>query len=708
MTLRKFLLIPLLISLGIFIYFSGEVKASFETLLNTIHLSSGLVVALLIAAVLQVTGHIVQAYKARLLLSPVKESSVRFQFRALSVGYLFNTILPFKLGELIRARIISGAMTISFSYALTLIIFERAVDAILLGLFGLLLIGVFMGGDYTSLLGYALTLLLVGLVILGFIYLLVRQNKHVVSVWYKLTKTLNDTLKVSFRFKAWSIIYGLQRTLRPRLLAKYLSLSALSWAFYALSVLVLVQYFFPQFSPLQKTVLTAAPYFGVSVPAGPANLGVFSDIANAFTSFVQLTAEQALTFNLTAWAVLILPMAFIGLCLLVFKTKETLWQTPPKKASRQSLSNKLYRNEDISSEMANFLENYFSGNSLSRIVHKLEHRDNFRLVKYFKGGSDAITILALQDRREVVKKIIPIEFKDRLKAQYVWLDDRKGRNGIVKTLGEEDSADYYAIDLDYSPDNEMLYEFIHKNPLHDSKVVFDRVWDDLQKELYGKLGKETLHAEARQQYIDKHIFGCLEKAAAVDSELIRASEPKKLYINGKPYDNLYQVMEKIKKHPRAWKDIATYREAPLVHGDVIVDNLLVSQKTGDVLIIDPAPDGNLINGPVFDFGKNLQSLYCGYETLLRDEDAVLLTDGNKINYRDSRSEKYTQLSDYVRSELAPKYLTEAEQRAMLFHAAALYIRRLKHQVYYTPENALKFYAVGVKTLNDFLNQYEKQ
>jgi hypothetical protein len=43
---------------------------------------------------------------------------------------------------------------------------------------------------------------------------------------------------------------------------------------------------------------------------------------------------------------------------------------------------------------------------------------------------------------------------------------------------------------------------------------------------------------------------------------------------------------------------------------------------------------------------------------------------------------------------------------MLFHAAALYIRRLKHQVYYTPANALKFYAVGVKTLNEFLAQYE--
>jgi len=85
---------------------------------------------------------------------------------------------------------------------------------------------------------------------------------------------------------------------------------------------------------------------------------------------------------------------------------------------------------------------------------------------------------------------------------------------------------------------------------------------------------------------------------------------------------------------------------------------------------------------------------------------VYLIDGNTINYHDYQSDKYVQLADYVRKELAPRYLTESEQRAMMFHAAALFIRRLKHQVYYTPANTLKFYAVGVKTLNDFLAQYE--
>ncbi len=708
MTLRKFLLIPLAISLGFFVYFSEEVWQSFLSVTESVEITAGLVVIVLGAVLLQFVGHIVRAYKAKIIFGITKESSVRFQFRALSIGYLFNAVLPLKLGELVRARIISGAMSISFGWALTLIIFERAVDAVILGFVGFVVIYLCMGNDYAGLLGYTAVLLAVAGLIFAVIYLAMKQDRRLVRFWYKTTELLNSNLKTGFRFKAWSVMYGLNRTMRPNMILRYVGLSITSWGFYFASILLLVTYFDSLRTVGEKAVLTIAPYFGIAIPAGPANLGVFSDITEAFTSFAGLTGEQTLAYNLLTWSVLVLPVAFVGLALLLLKTKESLHQVRPKHASKASLANKLYRSEDISQEMANFLENFFSGNSLSRIVHKLELRDNFRLVKYFKGGSDAITILALQDGKEVVKKIIPIEFRDRLYAQYKWLEERKGRNGIVTVLAEEDSPDYYAIDLDYDPRNEMFYEYIHKNPVASSSAILGQVWEQLGKELYAKVDKETLHSEERQQYVDKHIFGCLDKAAVVDPELLRATESKRLKINGRSYHNLYQVMEKIRKHPEAWKDIGTYRQSALVHGDVIVDNLLVSTKTDKVLIIDPAPDGNIVNGPVFDFGKNMQSLYCGYEALLRDEDAVFLQDGHVINYRDNRSEKYTQLSDYVRTEIAPRYLTESEQRAMLFHAAALFIRRLKHQVYYTPENTLKFYAVGVKTLNEFLSQYEKR
>jgi hypothetical protein len=705
MSLKKLLAVPLLISLILFVYFSTAVSDSFSRLLSAIDFTPALMSTLVVAVALQLIGHWIRAKKTALLFGKVKESSARFQFRALSIGYLFNAILPLRIGELIRARIISGAMTISFSYALIMIIFERLIDAMILGTVGLLLILAFVREDQAALVMYALTLLTVGAILLAGIMLLMHQNRWVLRLWHRATAVLNEDLKNSFRFKMWSVIYGLQQTMKKGLLQRYLSLTALSWFFYGASLVLVVQYFLGAFSSGQKAAAAAAPYYGVAVPSGPANLGVFSDIINQFTTFLRPGSAAALSFNLTVWAILVLPIAAIGIVLLFGKTRETLWQTRPKKASRQSIENKLYRQEDISDEMKHFLDNYFAGNTLSKIVHQLELSDGFKLVKYFKGGSDAITILALQNGQEVVKKIIPLEFEDRLKAQYDWLKARNGTPGLVEVLREEHTGDYYAIDLEYDADNEMFYDFLHKNPIDRSYKVMDEVWECLARIVHSKPGKLATYTKDRKMYIDRHIIGCYEKAAAVDADLAKVIAAETIIVNGKEYDNLRQILEKIERHPQAWKDIATYRRTGAVHGDPSIDNVLVSRKTGKVLLIDPAPDGNIMNGPVFDFGKNMQSFYCAYETMFRDESPVHLINGNEIDYRDHASRKYQQMSDYVRNEVAPRYLSEPEQKAIIFHAGALLIRRLKHQVHYAPGTALKYYAVGVKTLNDFLAQY---
>jgi lysylphosphatidylglycerol synthase-like protein len=706
MTLRRFLLLPLLVSLAFFIYFSHDLHSSFIILSNTIHLTVGFMNVLLVAALLQLCGHVVRAYKAKLIFGVAKESSTRFQFRALSLGYLFNTLLPFRLGELIRARIISGAMTISFGYAIVLVIFERLIDAIILGVVGLVLIVTILGTHHPQITYYIVLLLTIGLVGLLFYGIVARQNKLLLKAWSYTTALLNNNLKLAARFKAWTIIYGLQQTLRWRLMLRYIGLSLVSWVFYGLSLYDLSAYMLRHVSASSRLLATAAPYYGTSVPAGPASLGVFSKVVNQFTAQLGLSFRLSLAYDLTAWAVLILPITIIGLVLLYSKTKETLWYKRPQNASQTSLMNKLYRTEDISLEMEAFLESYFSGNTLSRIVHGMELQKDFKLLKYFKGGSDAITILALQNGKQIVKKIIPHEFENRLKAQYDWLRAHDHTPGIVTVLAEQRTPEYYAIDLSYDPNNEMFYEFIHKNTLKQSEQVLDETWRILSKSVYRRLKRVQTHSAKRKTYIQRHIVGSLKKAAVIEPELVRATKSDKLIVNGVEYDNLYQIMQKIEANKNAWYDIATYRQSESVHGDVTVDNLLVSKKAGKVMIIDPAPDGNIFEGPVFDFGKLMQSLYCGYETLLRDEEAIYLIEGNKINYRDHKSGKYTHLSNYARRKLAPKYLTENEQRAMLFHAGALYIRRLKHQVYYTPANVLKFYAVGVKTLNDFLAQYD--
>lgn len=705
MTLKKFLVIPLVISLVLFVYFSDDVAHSFSAVTNRTDISTGLLLVLGGALILQLIGHSVRAYKMSYLLSPVKESTPKFQFRALSLGYLFNTLLPFRLGELIRAQVIASGEKLSFGFALVLVAMERAIDAIVLAIMGGIL--VLLDVLPSVFIPYILLLLGIGIVVLGAVFAVAIQNAYLVTTWHRVTSLFNTSLKNGLRFKVWSIIYGLQRSLNKRRLMVYIGLTVASWLLYIMSVVLVIQYLLGGLPQLQKLTLALGPYFGVSIPAGPASLGAFSEIANTVSSHISLPWDERTAINLMSWALLVLPISSIGLLFMFTKTKESLWRTLPKSASRQSMSEKLMRTEDVSQELDAFLDNYFSGNSLSKIVHRMELKEHFRLMKYFKGGSDAITILALQNHEMVVKKVIPVELRDRLQAQYNWLKRRSSNKGMVNAIREEVGDGYYAIDLEYDENSVMFFDVMHSGELKDSQRIFEEIWKNLHKSLYTKTEKVTDY-QALQAYIDKHIVGCAEKASAVSDELVAATKPARIMINGKQYHNLYQILDKITKNKRVMKDLATYSRSEEVHGDFAVDNILVSSKTNKPLLIDPAPDGNIINGPVFDFGKNMQSLYCGYEFIFRGGEPVALgDDGKSINYHDRRSTRYMQLCDYVRNELAPKYLDEGEQKAVLFHAGALHIRRLKHQVYQSPANVLAIYAVGVKTLNDFLDQYEK-
>lgn len=194
-----------------------------------------------VAIFLQLFGHVIRAYKAKLIFGAVKASSTRFQFRALSIGYLFNAILPFRIGELVRARVVSGAMTISFGYALVLVLFERLIDALILSLLGLgIIVGIKHTGAMSSYIIALGCIASTGLLIYG---LVAHQNKYLLRLWYRFTRLFNNRIKIALRFKGWTIIYGLQQTLRPAILIRYIQLSLLSWLLYLSSIWIIASLF---------------------------------------------------------------------------------------------------------------------------------------------------------------------------------------------------------------------------------------------------------------------------------------------------------------------------------------------------------------------------------------------------------------------------------------------------------------------------------
>ena len=73
-----------------------------------------------------------RAMRWRVLLSAEKNVSVSLAFWATATGYLGNTLLPARAGEVVRTMMVSSRSEISKAYVLTTALSERVVDAIVL------------------------------------------------------------------------------------------------------------------------------------------------------------------------------------------------------------------------------------------------------------------------------------------------------------------------------------------------------------------------------------------------------------------------------------------------------------------------------------------------------------------------------------------------------------------------------------------------
>lgn len=653
-----------------------------------------------IAVLLQLAGHVLRAKRTKLITDQAASSSVQFQFGTLSTGYLFNTLLPFRVGELIRALLVAKRLQISFLYTFTAILIERVTDVLFLGI--IILVGIFFfGGIQSSLLMFISVVIVISIVVLYGLMLLKNENKFVLNSVSRLSGMFNTKISNSIRFKVWSLIFGLQHFFNNKKLVRlYISYALASWLFYITATLVIVMALLPPANIIQQLATSVAPYI---ISFNPVDLTSYLQLV----SFMPISEAQGAVdiYARAVWAVLVLPMAIIGIIALVL-----YHQTPRRKEARRirpvSYENKLLRQEDISQEFPAFLETYFKGHNLTRILHKIELNGELSLIKFFKGGSDAITVLAMKDEKLFVKKIVPAEYTNRLRVQYEWLQKYDNKKAIVDVLAEQKTDDYYAIDLAYDPENIALFEYVHTRSLKQSKQVIDDVWSYVFKNVY-KLEKESVNTKERDIYVRERLLKKVEGAVAVNADLRSVIEAKKVIINGESYDNFNEIIHKIKKHKQAWTDIATYRKSVAIHGDLTVDNILVDTRTDKPVIIDPSDD-NQVRGPIIDYARHTQSLVAGYEFLNSDDSPTVAqtVDGViTINYYDHRSARYMQLYDYVSNDLSKKYLTDTERRTVLFHTGLLYGRMLAHRVVINPNNTLKYYAVSVVLLNKFYRQY---
>ncbi|MBP7691301.1 MAG: flippase-like domain-containing protein [Anaerolineales bacterium] len=218
-------------------------------------------------------GQVARALSWRVLLG--RQLSFRRVFGALNAGYLLNNVLPFRLGEVGRAYLISRSRQLTTAQALSSVLVERVIDLCMivgmLAVFGPLAAGL-MGGALAVAAVFSIPILaLTGLYIVArkpaWLLALVRWGVGLLARLWGQAQRLEDLFH--------SMVDGLAALQDGRRLVMAAAFSALAWGCAGLSAWLLLVMFLPQAPPTMGFFMLVVTGLSIAVPSAPGSLGVW-------------------------------------------------------------------------------------------------------------------------------------------------------------------------------------------------------------------------------------------------------------------------------------------------------------------------------------------------------------------------------------------------------------------------------------------------
>lgn len=300
-----------LVSLIVVFYFADLRKLRDALLLADIRL-----IALTI--VMMVTWLFVRGLFWRTLLQ--NKASYPAVFWTLNEGYLINNLLPFRLGEVARAFLLSRKSGLSFWEVLSTIFIERIMDiTYAVGLFFLLLpFVVGAGGQRQSTILMAVVIALVFLSL----FLLARNRDWALSVNDKIGRRWPPVQRLTGRVVP-PLIAGLAVLTDAKRFLWALIWLTLDWAIAIFQYYVLVRAFIPEATLLWASFALIVAALGIAAPSSPGGVGVFEAAIVGALALFGIDSSVALAAAITAHLIQYLVTGVLGAYAL-FKDGESL------------------------------------------------------------------------------------------------------------------------------------------------------------------------------------------------------------------------------------------------------------------------------------------------------------------------------------------------------------------------------------------------
>lgn len=239
-----------------------------------------------------VTGIVWIAIRAqvwRTLLRNIPSYSATFW--TVGEGYILNNFLPFRLGEIGRAFLLSRKSDLQFMEILPTIVIERITDLGFTAAIFLAAIPFVVGSEGSQRIG-----LLVGAVVLiGFVmmYVLARSNKWALDLFHKLSARWPSLQKMGGSFLE-AFFAGLSVLTDAWLFIRFLLWMTLNWALGIVAYYFIILAFFPQTQITWVMFVLGAAAFGNAIPSLPGAVGTLEGAFGG--ALTLLTGDQSTSF----------------------------------------------------------------------------------------------------------------------------------------------------------------------------------------------------------------------------------------------------------------------------------------------------------------------------------------------------------------------------------------------------------------------------
>lgn len=252
------------------------------------------------------------ALRWKCLLLPLEAVKVRGLVVMIIIGYCFDSILPARAGEAVRAYLLARRQNCSALMVFATLVIEKVLNALTLLLFLSLAVLLIPVPPWVTSIGFFATLMVLAsvVVLVGFAHCTERVVTSLAFLLGFLGPRIDRVLQL-----AQSFAQGLDSLRRPRAALIAVVLSILVWISVALMFAYGLLSFHIHLSRGAVIFITAVVNLGLVLPASPANLGTYHLLTVAALAVFGIDRNVALAFAVVFHASQVLIYTLPGLAL---------------------------------------------------------------------------------------------------------------------------------------------------------------------------------------------------------------------------------------------------------------------------------------------------------------------------------------------------------------------------------------------------------